>query len=46
MSDKISEQAEGYELMIKMKEEEKQRLIISIQEAEEEQKRKLALKEY
>lgn len=35
MADKLSEQAEGFEMLLKMKEEEKMQIIISMNEAED-----------
>lgn len=44
MTDKLNEQAEGFEMMLKMKEEEKLELMIRMGEIEEEFKRRAAQK--
>lgn len=44
MADKLAEQAEGYDLMLKAKEDEKFSLLLQMNELEEEQKRKIAQK--
>lgn len=44
MTDKLNEQAEGFEMMLKIKEEEKLELMIRMGEIEEEFKRRAAQK--
>lgn len=44
MTDKLAEQAEGYELMLKAKDDEKISLLLQMNELEEEHKRKIAQK--
>jgi hypothetical protein len=44
MTDKLSEQAEGFEMMLRIKEDEKLELMIRMGEIEEEFKRRAAQK--
>lgn len=44
MTEKLAEQAQGYEMMLKMKDDEKISLMIQIGQTQQENKRKFALK--
>lgn len=46
MNDKLSEQAENFEMLLKMKEQEKIEVLMLMSEAQEQYKRKAAQKEY
>jgi hypothetical protein len=46
MTDKLGEQAEGYDLLLKIREEEKISLLMQIADTEEENKRKLTQKDF